>query len=229
MRLFPFSLKGESAQTVLHSARRIPEEDKILSIAMREAVILRHDPSYIHLLSAVIYRIRNLDAQLCRKLNIDIRLVRKWAVNNLECSNPRVGKFSGDLAFDYHVMDEPSAFRFHVASPGHMGDDGQKGTATSQDSKSSNNEYIFEQRVIPEGYWNPLQEFVAGLRSSGDIEDDTRAIHITALRNLLSSTIVQDCLSELGYSSSEIESVLNCFDTAPSNDNLQTGEGSTTN
>lgn len=224
MRLFPFSLKGESAQTVSHSARRIPEEDKILSISMREAVVLRHDPSYIHLLNAVMHRIRNLDAQLCRKLNIDIRLVREWAVNNLECSNPRVGKFSGDLAFDYHVIDEPSAFRFHVVSPGHLGDDGKKGTATAQDSNSSNRQYLFEQRVIPEGRWILLQDFVAALRASYEIEEDTRAIHITALRHLLSSTIVLCCLAELGYSISEIESVLNCFDTEPSNDDLQTGE-----
>ena len=195
-------------QDAKSTEQQVPEEEKLLCIAMREAVILHHKPSHIHALSAVLIRLKHLDTQLFRRLEIDLQLVREWAVNNLHISSPSLGKFTGDLDFCYQMIDEPGVFKLHTGVPGRTENDTHKVVVETETGKQRCRESVFVRREMPVDFWSDLRDFFRGMQTPDNVNNTPRTTNTRVLRRLLSTTNVQNCLSDLGYSIVQIETVL---------------------
>ncbi len=216
MRLFNFFRSSREARGADRPVRNIREVDKVFHIAMRECVILHHSPSHIHTLIAALYCLQHIDSHLFGNLNMNILTIREWAVKNLDSTAANMGVFTGDLSFSYQVIEEPGIFRLHTVFPNQEAGINRKAETKSDIDNDdihdvSPRKGVFKRRVIPEDYWKGNQEFFTRIRKSGNAENPKTTL-MTLLIKLLDMDIVQICLSDLGYSTLQLRTNLECDD-----------------
>ena len=92
------------------------DEAKIIGdIALREATAMKHVPCMVHVLAAVLYRLRDADPLLADRMGVNVRLARQWAVENLPLISPLHQRYEGSLDFEYtfDIVDNGD-HRYHL-------------------------------------------------------------------------------------------------------------------
>ena len=76
----------------------------VWNIAVKEALTLGHIPSFVHLVGASLYRLRDADAKLLGELGVSVEDIRQWAVANLPPSRDSLNRrYEGNLDFEYTI------------------------------------------------------------------------------------------------------------------------------
>ena len=96
-----------------------PDEiDVVHRVAVEESSTLRQLVGTIHVLSAVLYRLLEADAQLAQRLQLRPRDVRRWAVEHLPVAGPPRAplpeQYRGSLDYDYAIELVPDGrYAYH--------------------------------------------------------------------------------------------------------------------
>ena len=92
------------------------EVDVVTDIAVRDALALSQNPCMVHVLGALLYRVRDADPGFAARVGIDFIAVREWATQNLPLISSDYKPYEGPLDFEYtfNLYEEKGHHRVNV-------------------------------------------------------------------------------------------------------------------
>jgi len=182
----------------------------VWEIAFNEALSMQQNPSFVHLVGACLYRLREFDLTLAKELRITVYHIRDWAMENLPTTNPFDRRYKGHIDFEYTV--ERRADKMFVGKV--------KERQTAQTSPIPDHVHppgeglIVRERIDPEASesWatamRSTYEFAQEIYAGYGDEESSAATLRRCLVSLLATTEVKGCLEEVGFSVGELRGKL---------------------
>ncbi|MCH7843568.1 MAG: hypothetical protein IID01_12485 [Chloroflexi bacterium] len=183
----------------------------VWEIAWQEAIAMQHNPGFVHLAGASLYRLRDSDLSLAKELGVTVYHIRDWAMKNLPTTNPFGRSYEGHIDFDYTVerrLDKmhvgkvrkpakaaPTPYPEHVHPPG-----GGKLIMVERNDPAASELWA----TAMKSSLRFAQEIFAGSQPDEPPATTARRIFLSSLSN----PEVQSLLHDIGYSVDELRTKL---------------------